>query len=224
VHGRHVRLPLPKGDLMFIFSRTTNLDRHDLMAGIAASVEVAGMVTEITGVTVNVFLSRFGEASNSVRWSCRTESHVELQSMMDTLMAHAGYQAWVDDHNALFETSPVDHLARVVSSSGTDAAPSKYYTTLTATAQNGKMAAAVEFGMKAQAWVAATTGLATAFLAPVYGPFGTVTWLTGAASMDDVDRLEQMQAGDPGYHALVAEAADLFVVGSGSSGLIEKLN
>jgi len=86
------------------------------------------------------------------------------------------------------------------------------------------MADALEFGMRAWQFVADTTGLATAFLSAVYDPFGTVGWLTGAASMSDLDNLVAMQMTNADYRALVAETCSLFIEGSGTTRLIEKIN
>jgi hypothetical protein len=93
---------------------------------------------------------------------------------------------------------------------------------LTAAAANGRLADAVAFGVRAQQFVADTTGMATAFLSGVYGAFGTVAWLTGADSMGELDDLVAMQMTNADYHALVAEAGPLFLPGSGTTGLIEK--
>ena len=78
--------------------------------------------------------------------------------------------------------------------------------------------------MRAQQLVAEKTGLPGAFMAGVYGPFGTVGWITGGASMADIDKEWDMQMNDTDYHALVAEAGDLFLTGSGTTILIEKIN
>ena len=78
--------------------------------------------------------------------------------------------------------------------------------------------------MRAQQLIAEKTGLATAFMTGVYGPFGTVGWITGGATMGDIDKLWDLQMGDADYHALVAEAGPLFTETSGTTILIEKLN
>jgi hypothetical protein len=199
------------------------LNRHRLLEATGAAVEVAGMVTEITGLAVSVFATRYSAPLNSIGWSTRLESQAELQEANDKLMANEDYLGWDSSHSELFEDAASDQLSTVVSST-LAGAPKRFYTVLTAAAANGRMADAVEFGVRAQQFVAETTGMATAFLSAVYGPFGTVAWLTGADSMSDLDTLVAMQMTNADYHALVAEAGPLFIAGSGTTGLIEKIN
>jgi hypothetical protein len=208
---------------MYIFNRSTMLNRHRLVEATGAAVEVAGMVTEITGLAVSVFATRYGQPLNTVGWSTRVDTQAELQEANDKLMANQDYLGWLSSRSELFEDAASDQLSTVVSST-LAGAPKRFYTVLTAAAANGRMADAIAFGVRAQKFVADTTGLATAFLSAVYGPFGAVAWLTGADSMSDLDSLAAMQMTNADYHALVAEAGPLFIEGSGATGLIEKIN
>lgn len=208
---------------MFIFNRSTTLNRNRMMEATMASVEVAALVTKITGIDVNVFATRYGEAGNTIAWTCRLDSQDELEVANAKLMANEEYLAWAGSNNEMFETAPHDRLSSIISSTLTPEVK-RYYTVLTAQAANGRLGAAMEFGVRAQQLVAEKTGLATAFMAGVYGPFGTVGWITGGASMADIDKLWDMQMNDTDYHALVGEAGDLFLTGSGTTMLIEKIN
>jgi hypothetical protein len=208
---------------MYIFTRTTMLDRRRLAEATGRAVEVAELVTGITGLPISVFASRFGEPLNTIRWSTRIDAQGDLQDAVDKLTANTDYLAWLGANAEYYETAPSDQLGNVVSSTMT-ATPKRYYTVLTAEAANGRFADAVAFGVRAQQFVAETTGFVTAFLTGTYGAFGTVTWLTGVDSMNDLDTLETMQMTNADYHALVAEAGPLFREGSGNGGLIEKIN
>ena len=208
---------------MYIFNRTTTLDRHRMAEATGAAIDVAGEVTEITGMPISVFASRYGQPINTNGWSTRVESQTELQAATDKLMANARYMQWLVSHSELFEDAPTDQLSTVVSST-LAGAPKRYYTIISALAANGKLANAVAFGVRAQQFVADATGLVTAFMTSVYGPFGTVGWLTGADSAAELDGLVDMQMTNADYHALVKEAGGLFVEGSGLTSLIEKIN
>ena len=208
---------------MYIFNRSTTLNRHRLVEATGAAVEVAGMVTEITGLAVSVFATRYGQPLNTIGWSTRLDSQAELQAANEKLIGNEGYLEWVSSHTELFEDAPSDQLSTVVSST-LAGEPKRFYTLLTAAAANGRLADAVAFGVRAQQFVADTTGMATAFLSGVYGAFGTVAWLTGADTMGALDDLVAMQMTNADYHALVAEAGPLFLPGSGTTGLIEKVN
>ena len=181
------------------------------------------MVTKITGVSVSVFATRYGQPLNTVLWSARVESQTQRQAMTDKLVADSGYMKWVSSHSELFESAPVDGLSNVVASSLT-ATPTRFYSVLTAIAANGRLGDAVAFGIKAQQFVSDALRLPAAFLVPVYGPFGAVAWITGADSAADLDREAEMQMTNADYHKLVLEAGPLFIEGSGVNGLIEKIN
>ncbi len=208
---------------MYIFSRSATLNRLRLVEATTAAVEIAGMVNELTGLSIAVFASRFGEPLNTIRWNARIDSQSELQTATDKLMANADYVRWIASNAEMFESAPSDQLVSVVSSTLAET-PKRFYTVLIAAAANGMMADAVAFGVRAQQFVAETTGFATAFITGVYGPFGNVAWLTGVDAMGDLDTLAEMQMTNSDYHALVKEAGPLFLPGSGSTGLIEKIN
>lgn len=213
-----------RGFVMFIFTRATEVDRHHQMAAIGASVEVAAIVERITGLPISVYLTRYALPINHLRWSCRVDSQAEMETVNGKLLADASYAEWVDTHSHLYESAPVDLLARVISASGMEQGPAAYYRVLTATAANGRLADAVAFGVEAQQFVADATKLRTAFLTGVYGEFGSVTWLTAADSMDGIDALSEMEMSNPDYHELVKKAGELFIAGSGSNTLIQKIN
>ena len=208
---------------MYIFSRSATLNRHRLVEATGAAVEIAGLVSEISGAQVAVFASRFGEALNVIRWSTRVESQSDLQDLTEKLLANDDYLQWIGTHSELFEAAPTDQLSMVVSSS-LSPEPSRFYAVLSAAAIAGKQADALSYGVRAQQFVAEATGLPNAFLSGVYGPFGSVAWLTGAESMRDLDALVEMQMTNTDFHALVNEAGALFLPGSGIGGLIEKIN
>lgn len=208
---------------MFIFNRTTTLDRNHMLEATMGAIEVAALVTKITGVGVNVFGHRYGEPLNTLSWSCRVDSQAELEELTSKLTSNDEYLTWGAANLGLFESAPFDRLSSVISSTMTPE-PKKFYTVLTAQAAAGKLGDAIDFGVRAQALIAEKTGLANAFMAGVYGAFGTVGWLTGGDSMADMDTLWALQMNDADYHALVAEAGSLFIETSGTTGLIEKLN
>jgi hypothetical protein len=184
---------------------------------------LARMVGDITGMQVSVFASRYGESAQTLRWSTRADSQAELQTSMDKLAGDPGYRQWWEAHGDLFTGVTTSQLTSVVSAANVTPVPRRFYTVLTATATNGRYADAVAFGVKAQQFVAEATGLTTMFGTSVFGPFGEVGWLTGLDDGSQLDELMAMQTTNAGYHALVAEAADLFMPGSGVTGLIEKI-
>lgn len=208
---------------MYIFSRSTIATLGRQFDAIPAAVEVAGVVTKLTGKEVNVFVARFGAPQGSVMWSARTESMIELQEMTDKLMADAGYHEMLESMNGLFMTPAEDRFGRVLTGP-LDAATSKYYGTTRAAMANGKQAEAIAFGIKTADYIGKSLGAPSAFVKSAYGGFNDVTWIVGMDTEADVDAFDDWQMSDSGYHDIIAEAGDLFVENSGHTSLIEKIS
>lgn len=208
---------------MYIFSRATTVDRHRQVEAIGKAVEIAALAGEINGVEIGVYISRYGEPMNNLRWSMRAGSQAELQEWNDKLLATPEYHAWVSANSGYFESAPQDFLWNVLSATLPEQ-PTRFYTVVTAAAAPGKIAQAVGWGVKAQQFVSEATGLGTAFSTSVFGEFATVGWLTAASSAADLDTLDAMQNSNATYHEMLVEASDYFLPGSARSGLLEKVN
>lgn len=208
---------------MYIFSRTATIKPENLEEGLSFAVDVAARVTTVTGKPITVYNMVFGAPMGTILWSTRYDSQAEAADFGAKLAVDPGYMDAVRAHIGLFTAAPVDALASVVSST-LDPQPRPIYAITRATIANGKLAAAMAFGVKGQELVANLTGLPTAFTASVYGTFGGVAWLTGGTSMADMDALQAMQSTNEQFLALLEEAGDLFVEGSGENGLIQRIN
>ena len=208
---------------MYLFTRTAQVKPEHLFDAAAFAIEVAGKVTSITAKPVMAFTGVFGYPLGTVVWSARAESQAELADDNTKILGDPGYIELVQRNIHLFDGPATDQLVNVVSSSLAPT-PKPIYSLLTTTIANGKFAPAMAFGVKAQAYVAKATGLTNAFSSSVFGTFGAVGWLTGADTMTDMDRYTEWQATDPGFHALVDEAADLFIPGTAQTGLVQRLN
>lgn len=208
---------------MYIFSRSTIAALGRQFDAVPAAVGVAELVTKLTGKELNVFVARFGAPQGSVMWSARVESMAELQQVTDKLMADAGYLELVESLNGLFMAPAEDRLGRVLTGP-IDAVTAKYYGVTRAAMVNGRQADAVAFGIRAAEYIGTALGFQSAFTKSVYGGFNDVTWITGMDTEADVDAFDDWQATDTGYHAILADAGDLFVESSGHTSLIEKIS
>ena len=207
---------------MYIFSRAGTIKPDHLIDGSTYAVEVAAKVKAITGTTVNVYRSLYGQPLGTVLWTVRAETQAELADLAAKLAADPGYVTMTQKGASLFTGNHVTALGSIVSS--TLLAPKPIVAAVQAVIANGKIAKAMEFGVAAQALVAKISGLPTAFVSDTFGTFGGVRWLTGADTMEQIDHLQQVMATDKSYQALVETAGDLFIEGSGQNGLIQKIN
>ncbi len=208
---------------MFIFNRTSTARPEHLLDAISFAVEGAAIATRLTGRPMSVFETRFGQPRGTIVWSARFTTIEEYYDFSNKLMAEPDYLALGARGGLYFSSAPQDALVSIVSSS-LAAEPRRFYTTVRAVAKSNNLAEAVAFGVKTQDFVSKATGLPTAFGTSVFGPYGEMGWLTGAHSAAELDALHTFITNDPGYHALVSEASELFVEHSGVNTLIQQIN
>ena len=206
---------------MYLFSRSTIATLGREFDAIPAAIEVAAMVTRITGRDVNVFTARFGAPQGSVMWGARADSLADLQETTDKLMVDAEYLEKLESMNGLFMAPAEDRFSRFITPPME--ATSKYYGITRAAMANGKHADAMAFGVETAEYIGSSLKCPSAFVKPAYGGFNDVTWITGFDTMADVDAFDDWQMTDAGYHDIVNRAGGLFVENSGHTSLIEKL-
>jgi len=211
---------------MYLFSRSTVAALGRTFDAIPAALEVAELVTGVTGKPVGVFTSRFGAPGGSIMWTTLGDSFDELNGDFEKLLADSGYLAKVDSMNGLFMTPAEDYFGRLmnVPADAPAAPPSKFYGITQASMVNGKYAEALEFGIRSADYMGAALGAVSVFAQSQYGGFGDVSWIVGFDSAAGIDEFADWQMGDTGYHEIIAEAGPLFAEGSGRTMLIERLN
>jgi hypothetical protein len=208
---------------MYIFNRTRLARPDKAIEAMASSVEVAEKVTEITGLDIHVWQTRFGAPVGTISWSCRLESQAELHTATEKLTVDATYIDMAMSMAGYYEGAAEDTIMRVVS--GTPApAPSKFYVATTATMANGKYKDAIAWGVSMQEFTCDALDAPGLFGTAGYGGFADVGWLMGRDSMDEVDRAADWEMSNEEYHERIDAARDLFIPGSGVQRLVERLN
>ena len=206
---------------MYLFSRSTIAALGRQFDAIPAAIEVAAMVTRITGRQVNVYTAHFGAPQGSVMWGARADSLVDLQETTDKLMVDAEYLEKLQSMDGLFMAPAEDRFSRFVTPPME--ATSKYYGITRAAMANGKFADAMALGVEAAEYIGSSLKCPSAFTKSAYGGFGDVTWIVGFDTMADADAFDDWQMTDAGYHDIVNRAGGLYVENTGHTSLIEKL-
>ncbi len=207
---------------MYIFSRTRQARADRILDAMPTAVEIAGKVTEITGMDVHVWNVRFGAPAGTIMWSARIDSQAELFEATEKMMVDATYLDTAMSMAELFDGPSTDQLVRIVSGTPTET-PAKYISTTQAVMASGRYADAMAFGVEMQGFVHDALGHPTVFAASTYGGFADVLWLTGADTMAEIDAAADWQATDSEYHKRVEGAGGLFIDGSGQNGLLQRL-
>jgi hypothetical protein len=208
---------------MYLFSRSTLATLGKELEAIPASVEVAALVTKITGREVNTFTGIYGVPSGSVMWSARAESHADLQAVTEKLMVDQGYLDMLQSMQGLYMTPAEDQFSRVITDP-VAAATSRFYGITRALMAAGKYGPAMEFGVEISNYMGKALGTQSSFVKSGYGAFAGVAWILGLDSAEDIDRFDDFQMSDAGYLKLVEKAGDLFVENTGFTSLIEKIS
>jgi hypothetical protein len=205
---------------MYIFSRRVTARPDQLAQGLAAAVEIGQKASTVAGRPIGVYHARFGAPMGSILYSTRVETMAELEAMTNKMSADKKYAEWIAPMRAMF-TPPEDAVVSIISSSIT-APGARYVSGTMAIPANGKVAAAVEFGVKVQSHMS-NAGFKSAFGSYPFGPYGALQWLTALDSWAELDKLNGFFATDPGFAAFLVEAGTLFVEGSATNTLVEKI-
>jgi hypothetical protein len=193
------------------------------LEAIPASIEVAALVTKITGREVNTFTGVYGVPLGSVMWSARAESQADMQAVTEKLMTDQAYLDMLESMQGLFMTPAEDQFSRVITDP-VAAATSRYYGITRAVMTAGKYGPAMTFGVEVANYMGKALNTQSSFVKSGYGAFAGVAWILGFDSAEDIDRFDDFQMSDAGYLELVDKAGDLFVENTGFTSLIEKIS
>lgn len=208
---------------MHLFTRQAMFARDQIADGLAYAVDIAQYVGKTTGLEVNAWAALYGAPLGTVSWSARVDSQAAMGAASATLLADAGYQKRLAANLHRFDGHAEDLIGEVVAVSG-DASPSQYVTIVTAQCALGKIADSMAWGVDIMQHAAKLSGAASTLVRGLYGPFGTLVWLATYDSLEQVDKAGAALSSDPAYLERLDQGGDLFVPGSGTQRLIQRLS
>ncbi len=206
---------------MNLFTRTRTADLGRAPDAMAFSVDIAQVVTKVTGVEILTWSTLFGDPLGTISWSCRVGSLAELTAMTATLNANASYLDKVQEGQDLFQGPMQDQISEIVSVVGT-ATPGRYTTVISAQCAPGRIGEAMAWAVEAEEESCRLTGLDGIVVRGLYGPFASVGWITPAATIEDVQKGDTAFA-DPAFAKSIDGAGELFLPGVTHTRLIERL-
>ncbi len=95
---------------------------------------------------------------------------------------------------------------------------------ITAVAAAGKAAEAMTFGVEIADYVSSLTGNSIMFCVDAFSTLGSVTWIQGHADAASVDASQEAVAGDAGYLERTNAIAGVFLPGTATGFLAQRLN
>lgn len=179
----------------------------------AFAVDIAAQASQVSGRPISPLEMIFGSPAGTISWTTPVKDMADLGELMAALEADAGFSTAVAAGAQYFTDNATDNIFQLIAN-GIETTDSALYSMLIAVARPAALAAAVEFGLKTQAYLQ-QAGFSTAFGPSTYGAFGEVGWIVAVDSMAELDRLHEFMATDAGYAELATDATDLFEPGTG---------
>lgn len=196
----------------------------DQVAGLAFAVDIAEEVENASGVPIAAWTVLYGRPMGTVSWSAQVDAFADLATLTAKLGESSSYLDKVQAAAELWiPGSFEDRLANVVHTAGTPGAV-EYVSSLTAVAAPGRAGDAAAFGVEISDYVAQLTGCSLTFCVDAFADMGQVTWFLGYADAEAVDSAQAAIAADAGYQERADATADLFLAGTATRTLAQRIN
>lgn len=208
---------------MYLFSRTSVADPAKFNDAAAFAVDISATVSSISGLEVSCWTVVYGAPLGTVVWSATVESHGAMAAASEKLLADTGYMEKVEAASDLFVGNAEDQLVDMVAMVGDGGHTGEYASVVTAQCAGGHAAEAMAFGVDILNYTAGLTGLDGVFGRSLYGAWGSVGWISLAASLDQVESANAAMAADASYAQRVDGAGSLFVETATQSRLTRRI-
>lgn len=191
------------------------------------ATKTTAYVDEHSDHTVTAWAAGFGHPIGTVVWSSWMTSHADLLAAFGGLGGDKGYDKLIRSGEPFTTSAPQDSMRQLIHPTAfpDDAASPEIGAVgivTTAVAAGGKYAEAMAFGVGIAEHVTSVSGMATSFLADMYGTFGLVSWIAVAPTMAAADEANDAINSDVSYMKMLGEVGDLFVPGSGHRALFTR--
>ncbi len=201
---------------MHLFTRTVTMT-GSLPKAMAYCADIRGYVSEKLGQDIGLWSANFGAPHGTMVFSARVEGLAHLAEMNTTLMSDETYLDKLEA-GAEFRGIPgTDALARPLNAdlaAGTTPPVGAVAIVTTATAANGHMTDAVEWGLEIAAHAGNVGGVPIMVLASAFGEFGQLGWLSVTPDAATAQAATDAVNADEGYLKMINDAGDLFVPGT----------
>ena len=209
---------------MLLWTRTQRIEGASLRDALRTAVVVAEHASATTGLDVVSWASVYGMPLGTVVHSARVESQAAMDVALSTLSADEEYQRLLQDHeDALGTDLGEDSVGEVVSVAGTGGSTVRFVSALAARCAPGRLAEATAWGADVLSHASKVTGLDGVLLRCLYGPWPTLSWISLAESMEEVDVACSALAGDATYLERIDDGGPLFVPACASQRLLRRL-
>lgn len=200
---------------MYLFSRSRRLDPRHTRRGMAYAVEMAGKVTQTTGVEVTAWSEVFGPGVGTLAWTTMVPDLTALEQAMDKLAVDEQYWEAIDHGAEMFVGFAEDRLMQLIHGEPDPNQRPAYVQVVSASICNGCMADGVGFGIEIAQKATSVTGHQTLFAMAATGGYADVAWLTGVADIAAAEAAEAKLMADAEWIQMIdSKAGELYQPGA----------
>jgi len=211
-----------------VFSRVGTLS-GGIVGPLDWAARITARVNEVGDLETSLWQGNFGYPLGTVAWTTIVESRAALAEQFGKLGADQGFLDLIDEGQAFVGSVPAEdslrsivHLTREPEEGG--APLGAVAEVITASPGEGKLRAAMAWGVEIAEKVTALTDTGVAFCADDYGIFGQVTWFIIHADAAACDAANATLNADDGYVGMVDQAgADGLFLPGGQRGALTRM-
>ena len=169
------------------------------------AVEMTQKINQISEVPTTLWATSMSPGMGTLAFVSVVEALSEIEATETKLAADPGYNALVERAIGLLSTDPVDQTLENLVYPDPDAATitPEYATVVRANMAPGMMVSGIEAGIELAQRAKQITGRPTSFTVTMTGVYGTVSWVSLAESVDQLQAAGEALNADPEFGKLV---------------------
>jgi hypothetical protein len=208
---------------MYIFTRRVLVNPAQTRKAMAFATSITEYINKKSDLGVSLYQVLQGAPQGTLSWAYRTESYAASLESVDELLRSDEYLKKVESGSENFIGNAEDRLGEIVHAAGQVDTPPPVASVVTASMEVSRAGAAVSWAIALADYVSNLGGIPMAVLTSNFGPYGTLSWISYAQSVAQVEEAGKKINVDPGYIQRLGESKDLFVSGSGVGMLSRKI-
>jgi len=201
---------------MFLFTRRARLARGG-PAGVDWASSMCAKVAEVADQPVGLWATVYSPGFGTVSWTSWFDDLAALERVGDALMVDASYQELVAQGADHVEGPLDDGLLQPLHGVPETDREINYVAGVTAVIAGGQAGRAMPAGVELAMTADSITGRSSMFLRSMTGPYGSVAWLTGYASIAELESSDHALSIDPAWVKTVDNTEGCFVEAPGST-------
>ncbi len=208
---------------MYLFSRRSQIAGGQIVDGVSHALELTRIVTSVTGMPVATWSTVMSSPVGGLGWSTVFDDLDQTNERMGALMADSAYLAAATKAADLYLGPPTDVLSHVVHGGPAPDGPPAYASVVVGELAPGAFTAGMAAGVEVAMAAESVTGRPTIFLKSLTGDYAGVGWISGAASLREVQDANTAMMADAGWAALLDRVGGSFQPGAQSQ-LLRRLS